>query len=56
MPSFEVSVHVDANEIYIIASRGGKSTKILYLSKSMITWRKFYSSKSKSTGLKNVLK
>ncbi len=35
-----------------ICSRGGKSTKILYSSKSTITLLKFYLSTSKSTSLK----
>ncbi len=34
------------------ADRGGKSTKILYSSKSTITLLKFYLSTSKSTSLK----
>ncbi len=35
-----------------VDSRGGKSTKILYSSKSTITLLKFYLSTSKSTSLK----
>ncbi len=36
----------------LVPSRGGKSTKILYSSKSTITLLKFYLSTSKSTSLK----
>ncbi len=40
----------------LLLIRGGKSTKILYSSKSTITLLKFYLSTSKSTSLKNILK
>ncbi len=49
-----INIYVKNNkkEIYIDYCRGGKSTKILYSSKSTITLLKFYLSTSKSTSLK----
>ncbi len=39
-------------DLYTVQTRGGKSTKIFYSSKSTITLLKFYLSTSKSTSLK----
>ncbi len=49
---FHLSLTNYKMDIHYNLTRGGKSTKILYSSKSTITLLKFYLSTSKSTSLK----